>query len=250
MGNTGWSIVSEWPWDDAFSDTWVMLQRFLLIMAVSLVLIVLFGMLFARIVVKPLEALSRGADEIGKGNFDYKIDIKTGDELEKLGERFKNMKQVLKENQQLRDEFVFVAAHELRAPVTVIKGYLSMMLDGDYGKLNPEMEENLKTAKDLNERLVRLVHDLLEVARSEAGRMDVELTPVSITGSVGQVVKEFTPQAKEKGIMLVYRKLPKDIKVMADSYKLKEVVTNLISNAVKYTLTKGIVEVTHEIKGN
>lgn len=249
-GQVGWSIISEWPWDDAFSDTWVMLQRFLLIMAVSLVLIVLFGMFFARIVVKPLEMLSKGADEIGKGNFDYEIDIKTGDELEKLGERFKNMKKVLKENQQLRDEFVFVAAHELRAPVTVIKGYLSMMLEGDYGKLTPEMEKNLKTASNLNERLVRLVHDLLEVARSEAGRMEVELLPVSITESVGEVVNEFMPQAKEKGIILVYRKLPKDIKVMADSYKLKEVVTNLISNAVKYTLTEGIVEVSHEINGN
>lgn len=250
METVGWLLASEWPWKDAFSATWLMLRKFLIIIVISLALVTLFSMFFSGLVVKPIELLSKGADEISKGNFDYNINIKTGDELEKLGEKFKHMKKVLKDNQKLRDEFVFVAAHELRAPVTAIKGYVSMILEGDYGRLTPEMKKTLETTKGLNERLVRLVHDLLEVARSEAGRMEVKLTPVSILENINTVLKEYAGMAKEKNITMSYNKSKKDIKVMADPYKLKEVITNILSNAIKYTTQKGTIQVSHETKGN
>lgn len=246
----GWAVMVEWPWQDAFSVVWTMLTRFLLILFVSLILVAGFSVFFGHLVVKPVEILSKGADEISKGNFDYKISIKTKDELEKLGERFNKMISVLKENQRLRDEFVFVAAHELRAPVTVIKGYLSMVLEGDYGKISKETKSVLETASNLNERLVKLVFDLLEVARSEAGKMEIEVKPTSVKESVQEVLKEFENMAIQKGIQLVYKGLAQDAKAMADGYRVKEVLTNLIGNAIKYTLGKGTVEISHEVKDN
>lgn len=248
LGAINWFIMSEWPWQDAFSVVGVMIGRFLGIILASLVLIIFFSLIFARLVVKPVETLSQGADEITKGNLDYRIQIQTGDELEKLGERFNNMIVVLKENEELRDEFVFIAAHQLRAPVSVIRGYLSMILAGEFGSLNKETREALNTSRQLNERLVKLVEDLLEVARGEAGKMQIEVESTSIQENVMAIIKEFKEQAAKKGVELVYHKPEADIKVLADPYKLKEVLSNLVDNAIQYTLGKEMVIVSHQVK--
>ena len=248
LKGTKWFIISEWPWEDAFSVVGVMLSSFLAIILVSLLLIVLSSLFFARLVVKPIETLSRGADEISRHNFNYRIDIKTGDELEKLGERFNKMTQVLKENEELRDEFVFIAAHELRAPVTIVKYYLSMILNGDFGKLGKEMRKPLEISQKLNERLVKLVQDLLEVARGEAGRMEIEVKPVLISKSIREVLEEFKEKAEQKGINLIYEEPEREIKVKADPCKLKEVISNLVDNAIKYTVDKGDIIISHEIQ--
>ena len=246
---TKWFIISEWPWEDAFSVVGVMVTSFLGIILVSLVLLIFSSLFFARLVVRPVEILSQGADEISKGNLNYKIHIKTGDELEKLGERFNKMIQVLRENKKLRDEFVFIAAHELRAPVTIVKYYLSMILNGDFGEVGEEMKKPLEVSQKLNERLVKLVQDLLEVARGEAGKIEIKVSPVSITKSISEVLEEFKEKAEKKGIKLVYKGPEKEIKVKADLYKLKEVISNLVDNAIKYTINGGDIIVKNEIRG-
>ncbi len=243
-----WFLVSEWPWEDAFSVIWALIVRTFLIIFVVLILIIGFSLVFTQWVVKPVEILGRGADEISRGNFDYQISIKTGDELEKLGERFNKMIKVLKENQELRDEFVFIAAHELRTPVTVIRWYLEMILKGNFGKVEEEMEEALKVTENSNKRLIKLVQDLLDVARSETGKMEIKVEPVSIKENIKEVLKELGNLAADKGIRLIYQELDKDIKVRADFYKLKEVITNLVDNATKYTIKRGEITVSHEIE--
>ena len=245
-----WPIVSEWSWQEAMSAVVVIINQFLLVILVSLFSIIFFSLFFVWLVARPVEVLTKGTDEISQGNFDYKINIRTGDELERLGEKFNKMAKVLKENQKLKDEFVFVAAHELRAPVTVIKGYLSMILDGDFGKFDQEIKKPLETMAHLNEGLVGLVHDLLEIARSEAGRLEIKTEPVSIKSLVKEIVEAFQVSSQKKGLKLIYQEADQDFKVMADPYKLKEVLTNLISNAIKYTLQKGTIKISHEIKGN
>ncbi len=245
-----WFLVSEWPWEDAFSVIWALIIRTFLIIFVTLILIIGFSLLFTQWVVRPVETLGQGADEISKGNLDYRISIKTGDELEKLGERFNKMIKVLKENQELRDEFVFIAAHELRAPVTVIRWYLEMILNGNFGKVEKKMEEALKFTENSNKRLIKLVQDLLEVARSEAGKMGIRVEPVLIKENIKEVLKGLGNSAANKGIKLIYQELEKDIKVKADPYKLKEVITNLVDNAIKYTIKAGEITVNHEIEDN
>ena len=100
----------------------------------ALALIMLLGILFTHQIVKPINILSKGAKEISQGNLDHKIKLATNDEFSLLGSQFNEMIKVLKENQKLRDEFVFIAAHELRTPVTAIRGYLSMVLDNSFGE--------------------------------------------------------------------------------------------------------------------
>ena len=246
---TGWAVILEWPQQDAFSVVGVIIRNFLLVLFGSLILIVALSLFFARLVVKPVENLSKGASEISKGNFDYEIKIKTGDELEKLGERFNEMRKVLKENRKLRDEFVFIAAHELRAPVAVIKGYVSMIMDGSAGSLSPKMRELLSPVAQSGQDLNKLVEDLLQVARSEAGRIEIKVEPVDLAEQMKAVLRELKVVSDKKSIELVYNPQSNPPKIMADPGKLKEVIKNLVDNSIKYTPEKGAITIAHEIKG-
>ena len=211
--------------------------------------IVALSFFLANLVVKPIERLSRGADEISKGNFEYQINIKTHDELEVLGQRFNRMRKVLKDNQRLRDEFVFIAAHELRAPTTVIKGYVSMIMDGNAGPLPAKMKEMLSHVMESGQSLSQLVDDLLEVARSEAGRIEVKVETIDLAEQVNTVLKQLKVLSDKKSIKMIYNPQPNLPKVLAGSDKIKEVIKNLVDNAIKYTLGTGDITVEHEIKG-
>ena len=250
VGGIKWFLISEWPWRDAFSVVEMLIRGTLVIIVAALSLIMILSLFMARWVVKPVEILGKGADEISKGNLDYRINIKTGDELEKLGSRFNKMIKVLKENQELRDEFVFIAAHELRTPVTVINWYLEMILNGNFGKVEREMKKALDTVDSSNRRLIKLVQDLLEVARSEAGKMEIKVEPVLIGDNIKEVLKGLERLAAEKKIQLIYQELDKTTKAMADAFKLKEVISNLVDNAIKYAIKPGKITINHEIKDN
>ncbi|MEA3398411.1 MAG: sensor histidine kinase [Patescibacteria group bacterium] len=246
--NLGWFAASEWSKDDAFSVIDNLLSITFLIAIGTLFLIIISGWFFAKLVEKPIKSLRYGAKHISEGDLDYRIRIKTGDEFEVLGNRFNDMIKILKENRKLRDEFVFIAAHELRTPVTAIKGYVSMILDKTFGDISEKVKENLLIISQSNERLVQLVQDLLEVARSEAGKMKIEIKDVSIAPDVETVINELKSLSNARGIDLIYKKPDKDILVQADSYKLKEVLTNFIGNAIKYTANVSDIIVSHEIK--
>lgn len=157
----------------------------------------------------------------------------------------------IKEVDQMKDEFISIASHELRTPLTVTKGYLSMILEGTFGKIeNPEIEKALNTAAKSNNRLEGLVEDLLNVSRIEQGRLPVAMASVEIEPIIRDIVSQIKVSADEKGLILEYTeavaKLPP---VSADPERLRQVLINLIGNSVKYT-EKGSVKVTALVKNN
>ena len=242
-----WHIFNEWPIKDAFSVIGNILYGSFFVSLAILILIIIMASYFTSKIVKPIKILSRGAKEISDGNLDCEIELKTNDEFEVLGGRFNKMIAVLKENRKLRDEFVFIAAHELRTPVTAIRGYLSMVLEGTFGKVPEKIKENLIIVNKSNDRLVRLVQDLLEVARGEAGKMKIEMKEVNISRQINDVAEELKSLALEKNIKINYSRA-KDFFVFSDEYKLKEVLINIIGNAIKYTVSNGSIDVSHKIK--
>ena len=155
----------------------------------------------------------------------------------------------LKRLSELRDEFVFIAAHELRSPVTVIKGYLSMTLEGDAGPISPRVKVFLEKTQSANNRLTQLVADLLEVARSEAGRIVIETTPLTIEEPTRATLGELKLLAGEKSISLDYTASENLPNVLGDSDRIKEILVNLVGNAIKYTQKGGKIHVFHEIDG-
>lgn len=241
-----WYVFSEWPVTQAFSDVSSTVLQISIVGILAMILALGLSWILTRKIVKPINILSDGAKRIKEGDLETKIEMKTDDEFELLGQDFNTMAEVLKENKKLRDEFVFIAAHELRTPVTAIKGYVSMLLDGSYGTVPDNQTETLKIVQNANGRLVQLVNDLLEVARSESGKMKIEVKEVNIKESVKTVLTELLSLSSAKNIEMKYQEFPEDIIVEADDYKLKEVMVNLIGNAIKYTLDNGGIEISHE----
>ena len=244
------SLIAEWPVSDVDSFINTIRNYMILFSVITLLLILVSSIFISHRIVHPIEILEKGAERIAKGNFEEPVTIITRDEIERLGTAFNSMMMGLKEFRALKDEFVFIAAHELRTPVTAIRGYLSMIEDGDAGPVPPKIKEYLDPVMQSNMRLVTLVNDLLEVARQEAGRITIQTAKIDNLGmSISAVIKDLKPLADKKQITVLYD--DRAVKpVMTDESRLKEVMVNLLSNAVKYTLGSGKVSIWHDVREN
>ncbi len=169
-------------------------------------------------------------------------EIKRRAELQKLYEQVNRLSKT-------KSEFISIASHQLRTPLTAIKGYISMMLEKTYGKLPPKMKKPLENIYISNERLIKLVNDLLNVSRIEAGRMKLKLEKASIEEIISSVIEELENEAKNKKIYLKFSKpLKKLPKISIDKDKFRQVVMNVIDNAIRYTEKGGITVKAKDLK--
>lgn len=142
----------------------------------------------------------------------------------------------LKKLDVAKSEFISIASHQLRTPLTAIKGYISMMIEGDFGELTPVEKEALEKVFNSNERLIKLVENLLNVSRIESGRLQFNFEEVQLEKMVESVMDELSNYAKKKDLTLEYKKPETPLpKVNIDDEKIRQVVMNLIDNAIKYT---------------
>ena|SRR3989344_2710376 len=146
----------------------------------------------------------------------------------------------LQEMGKLKDEFVSLASHELRTPMTAIKGSISTILDGYAGEISPQAREFLTSAYNENDRLVRLVNNLLNISRIEAGKLTFSYSQIDICKLISDVSEGLQMAATEKGIYLSYNQDCPIFKVETDEDKVKEVLINLIGNAIKFTHQGGV----------
>jgi signal transduction histidine kinase len=154
----------------------------------------------------------------------------------------------IKEVDRMKDDFISIASHELRTPVTGIRGYVSMMLEGSLGEITDKMKDSLKIVISATERLSVLVDDLLNVGRIEQGKIKINAKPTDINPIIKEIAAELKVQADEKGVALIYQPY-KNIfpPVSLDTERIKQVMINLIGNAIKYT-DRGSVEIITEEK--
>lgn len=156
----------------------------------------------------------------------------------------------LKALDKAKSEFLSIASHQLRTPVSALKGYLSMMMEGDFGPLPDKISKLIADLFDSASRLARTINVFLNVSRIEAGRLKLDKKPMQIADLINSVVTELASAAKNKGLVLSYEASAQAVPlVYADSDKLREVILNLVDNAIKYTPT-GSVKITTEIKGD
>ena len=147
----------------------------------------------------------------------------------------------LKEVDKMKDEFISIASHELRTPITTIKGFLSMTLEGDYGQLDAQGKKGLKIMEASVNRLGFLVEDLLNVSRIEQKRLQVKKDKIFLSEILQSIADEFELRVKEKNLVFKTKFSKKLPAVLADEDKLRQVLVNLMGNAVKYT-KKGEIE--------
>jgi len=156
----------------------------------------------------------------------------------------------IKEVDNMKDEFISMASHELRTPVTAIRGYASLILEGSFGDVNDEVKNSLSNIDSSAKRLNLLVEDLLEVSRIEQGRIEIKSSPTDVSSIIKKTVEDLMSQAQEKNLILLYSsnadKLPL---INIDTDKFTQVMVNLVGNAIKYT-KDGAVEIFTEAKDN
>ncbi|MCL4544516.1 MAG: ATP-binding protein [Chloroflexi bacterium] len=143
----------------------------------------------------------------------------------------------------MREEFISFISHELRTPLTSIKGYVDLLIAGEMGPLPDEQRESLQIVEQNIAREVALINDLLDVSRLEAGKLRLERVPLQLRPLAEEVVQAFRPQLVTKGHQLTLQISPLLPTVFADAGRLRQIVTNLISNAHKYTPGSGCITV-------
>jgi len=147
----------------------------------------------------------------------------------------------LKRLDKAKSEFISIASHQLRTPLTAIKGYISMIIEGSYGKMSEKTKEPMENVYKSNERLIKLVNDLLSISRIESGRMEINLEKFSLEDIISSVVNESKIEAGKKGLKLTWEKPPEPLpKISADRDKIRQVILNVIDNGVRYTRKGGI----------
>lgn len=149
----------------------------------------------------------------------------------------------LQELDRLKSAFVSIVSHELRTPMTSIKGYVENMLDGLTGALTEKQVHYLSRVKHNAERLTRMINDLLDLSRIEAGRVELNLGPVPVRDLTAEVVEAFQPIAQQKRLRLLAQHEGETAEIRADRDKLLQILTNLIQNAFKFTQDGGEIRV-------
>ena len=160
--------------------------------------------------------------------------------LEKLNSQIKIANEKLKELDQMKSEFLSLATHQIRSPLTAIKGYSSMLLEGDFGVLPQKAKDSVKTIMISCQNLIDIVADFLNISRIEQGRMTYEKSIFDMNELVAEAARELEPNVKKAGLSLDIKTSETAFKVNADRMKIKQIIDNLIDNSIKYTPRGGI----------
>ncbi|QQR78066.1 MAG: HAMP domain-containing histidine kinase [Candidatus Moraniibacteriota bacterium] len=172
-----------------------------------------------------------------------KEEIKRKEELQKISDSLAIANAELRRLDNAKSEFISIASHQLRTPLTAIKGFVSLLLEGAYGRLEPSVSDTLNKVYLANNRLMNLVENLLNISRIEAGRIQYQFASAHIEDILTELRDVFVLAAHAKGLKLGIT-LPKDPLPMLqiDSAKIREAISNIIDNSIKYT-EKGEVAV-------
>ncbi|MCK4453879.1 hypothetical protein KAU51_00835 [Candidatus Parcubacteria bacterium] len=163
-------------------------------------------------------------------------EIERRKELERLTIQLEEANVNLERLSQSKTEFISMASHQLRTPLTSIKGYSTMLLEGSYGKFEKKGERVLKNILTSTDRLIKIINDLLNISRIELGKLELEKTPAQIKEIIDSVYKEMKPKAQEKNLKLIWQKPIKSLpEINIDILKIRQVILNIVDNAIKYT---------------
>lgn len=173
-----------------------------------------------------------------------RFNITLKEQVERATHDLRNANEQLKDLDRMKDEFLSVASHDLRTPMTAIKGYLWMALNDRAGKIeNQDLRRYLEISYTSAERMITLINDLLNVSRIKAGRVQMIFEDLAIKPIMDQIFAEIMSKADEKKIELKYTEAKDTPHVIVDKQRMPEIMQNLIGNALKFTPEKGKITV-------
>ncbi len=270
-----WTVFVEVPLAEALQPTYASLKLMGLLLLAGLAVSILASFFLARLMVRPIRALQEGAAQVGAGNLDQTITVTSGDELESLAQQFNQMAAHLKEShaeleqkvdartrelsaalQQVQEkslqleiagkhksEFLANMSHELRTPLNAIIGFSEVMLERMFGEMNAKQEEYLRDIQSSGQHLLSLINDILDLAKVEAGRMELHLVACHLPTAIDNALALIRERAQRNDISLSAEIDPQLGEIKVDERKLKQILLNLLSNAVKFTPKGGSITV-------
>lgn len=171
------------------------------------------------------------------------FNIKLQKEVDDATAELRDTNKKLKALDEAKDEFISMASHQLRTPLTSVKGYISMVMDGDTGKVEPGQKKLLEEAFASSQRMVYLIADLLNVSRLKTGKFVIEPKETYLPDLVEEEINQLKPTARSRKLTINYAKPSRFPKVWLDETKIRQVMMNFIDNAIYYTKAGGTIDV-------
>ncbi len=218
------------------------IEELLILSALGAILLAIgLAVALSKQLANPLLRMISATQDIAQGKYQTRVSVNGNDEVARLGEAFNQLAFHLNRLETTRKEFLADVAHELRTPLTYMKGYAQVLYEGL--EENPdEARQYLKIIYDESQRVERLVQDLLALAEADLGNLSMYLQWLDLSQLTNQIVEHVRPKAKEKHIDLHFSKESIPM-VEADPHRMKQVIMNLLDNALRYTPSGGYVSV-------
>jgi signal transduction histidine kinase len=216
----------------------------------SLALALALGLLISWSLVVPLRRTGERMTEIAAGDFAGHLEVPNRDEIGTLATNVNSMSDELghlydelETASRHKSDFLATMSHELRTPLNAIIGFSEVLREQMFGELNEQQLAYTDDVLGAGRHLLSLINDVLDLAKIEAGRMELEPTEISIRDLLASSVAMHSEGAQRGGIALDLASVPAEISVVADERRLRQVVFNLLSNAIKFTPPEGTVDV-------
>jgi signal transduction histidine kinase/CheY-like chemotaxis protein len=250
----GWTVFVELPVDEAYAPLYASIQRSAVLLVAALALAAFAGLYLARRMTIPIRALHDGAARIGRGDLDQRISIKSGDELEALGNQFNRMaaelqdshasleRKVEERTHQLelantaKSRFLAVASHDLRQPLHALGLFVAQLRTATNAAERQRLVERVDAAVAMMNELFKA---LLDISRLDAGALVPSITEFPVARLLERIQTTFAGTAKDAG--LDFRVVPTDAWVRSDFVLLEQILLNLVSNAVRYVARGGVL---------
>ncbi|MBC8107673.1 MAG: HAMP domain-containing histidine kinase [Anaerolineae bacterium] len=255
----------------------ILLNRLFLLLAgliAGSLAIIIFYLITTRLILQPVRVLQETAEKVSKGDLNIRSDINTGDEFQQLSETFNvmliNLKRsadqlravnksldlklgqlaesnvALYESNRLKSEFLANVSHELRTPLNSILGFAELLKDNAAGAVEPKSVRYLQNILSSGHHLLDLINDLLDLAKIEAGKMDVRSEPLPLADLFEGLTSVLKPMTESKQLTIV-PSIAADIPILqTDSAKLQQVLYNFLSNAIKFSPPGARIDLTAE----
>jgi len=203
---------------------------------IEILFVGLFSFVLGTYLTKQIVSLINGIKKVGGGALGHQIKIFGNDEISNASREFNNMSLRLQNEEKLKNEFLSVVSHELRTPLTAIQGSLGLLIGEALGeKYSPQTMQLLTSANNNSQRLIHTVNDILDMHKLQAGEMQFNLEPCSIQELVNECIDENNGYAEKFGINLKLLNTNSEQYLNIDKFRIKQVMANLISNAVKFS---------------
>ena len=207
---------------------------------------IVLALIFAAIILKPVQGLTKAVDKMAEGDLSQRVAVKGGGELAALGNTFNQMAASLQDVEERRRSLTADIAHELRNPLAIQRAHLEALQDGVY----PLTLENLALIGEQNQQLTRLVDDLRTLALADAGELSLNMRPVDLVEICTETDARFQPQAGAKSVQLSVNCPIRALAVLGDRERLRQILDNLMQNALRYTPEGGWIKIQLQRQGH